>query len=150
MITIFKNKNDIPKDTEYVELNDVYFNKYTASDMNLEQATSIIKQVDGSKLIGRYNIESKFNGATLNIDCLSTGCKTVLNILTYPDKVFCMKECGDNALEILYSLDEGMVYSDYATIPLPMGLESLKVKTATDGKVIVDYEKLKEWWEHEG
>jgi hypothetical protein len=88
MITIFKNKNDIPKNTEYVELNDVYFNKYTASDMDLEQATSIIKQVDGSKLIGRYNIESKFNGATLNIDCLSTGCKTVLNVLTYPNKFF--------------------------------------------------------------
>jgi hypothetical protein len=149
MITIFKNKNDIPKNTEYVESNDVYFNKYTASDMDLEQATSIIKQVEGSKLIGRYNVESKFNGVTLDIDRLSTSCKTVLNVLTYPDNVFCMKECGNNALEILYDLDNGMVYSDHAIIPFPMGLESLKVKTATDGKVIVDYEELKEWWEHD-
>jgi hypothetical protein len=60
-----------------------------------------------------------------------------------------MKECGNNALEILYVLDEGMVYSDYEIIPFPMGLEGLKVKTATDGKVIADYEELKEWWEHD-
>ena len=30
MITIFKNKNDIPMDMEYVELNDIYFNQNTA------------------------------------------------------------------------------------------------------------------------
>ena len=31
MITIFKDKKDIPSDKEYVELNDVFFNQKTVS-----------------------------------------------------------------------------------------------------------------------
>ena len=31
MITIFKNKKDIPDDMHYVELKDVYFNQNTVS-----------------------------------------------------------------------------------------------------------------------
>lgn len=27
MITIFKNKKDIPQDKEYIELNDIFFNQ---------------------------------------------------------------------------------------------------------------------------
>ena len=30
MITIYKNKKDIPQEMEYVELNDVFFNQNTA------------------------------------------------------------------------------------------------------------------------
>ena len=115
MITIFKNKKDIPDESYYVELNDVYFNQNTVSVLD-DRAGSIVEKIDASRLIGKYKIESKFNGVTLDIDCLSTGCKTVLNVLYFPEKVFCLKECGDNALEVLYSLEEGTVYSDYAII----------------------------------
>ena len=101
MITIFKDKKDIPSDKEYVELNDVFFNQKTVSRID-DKASAIIEKIDASKLIGKYKIESKFNGVTLDIDCLSTGCKTVLNVLYFPDKVFCLKECGDNALGVLY------------------------------------------------
>lgn len=80
-------------------------------------------------------------------DCLSAGCKTVLNVLYYPDKVFCLKECGNNALQILYDLKKGYVYSDYALIPLDM--DSVVVQTKTDKKIVKDYEELKEWWENE-
>ena len=100
----------------YVELNDVFFNQNTVSKLD-ERASDIIKRIDDSKLIGKYKIESKFNGVTLDIDCLSTGCKTVLNVMYFPNMVFCMKECGDNALEILYKEEKGFVYSDYAVIP---------------------------------
>ena len=83
---------------------------------------------------------------TLNTDQLSTGCKTVLNVLYFPDKVFCLKECGNNALEMLYGFEEGYVYSEYAMIPFDMG--RVKVQTR-ECKVIEGYEKLKEWWENE-
>ena len=59
--------------------------------------------IDGSELLSKYKIRSRFEDITLNTDQLSTGCKTVLNVLYFPDKVFCLKECGNNALEILYS-----------------------------------------------
>ena len=101
MITIFKDKEDIPGDKAYVELNDVFFNQNTVLRID-DKADAIVEDIDGSKLLGKYKITSKFNGVTLDIDCLSTGCKTVLNVLYFPDKVFCMKECGDNALEVLY------------------------------------------------
>lgn len=112
-----------------------------------ERAQKIIKQIDESELIGKFKIKSKFNGVTLDIDCLSTGCKTVLNVLYFPDKIFCMKECGENALEVLYALEQGTVYSDYAMIPFD--LEQVQVCSGNKVWCIDDYEKLKEWWENE-
>ncbi len=116
MITIFKDKKDIPQDMQYVELNDLYFNQNTASMLD-EKAAEIIETIDESKLIGKYKICSKFDDVTLDIDKLSAGCKTVLNVMYNPDKVFCLKECGNNALMVLYGLAAGKVYSDYARIP---------------------------------
>ena len=146
MITIFKNKNDIPSDMDYVELNDVFFNQNTVSKLD-DRANAIVEKIDASKLIGKYKIESKFNGVALDIDCLSTGCKTVLNVLYFPEKVFCLKECGDNALEVLYELDAGAVYSDYAIIPFDM--KDVRVSDQNGIRVISDYEELKEWWNNE-
>lgn len=146
MITIYKNKKDIPENMKYVELNDVFFNKNTAVKLD-EYAEKIIKQIDDSKLVSKYKIESRFNGVILDVDQLSSGCKTVLNVFYFPDKVFCMKECGENALEILYNLEQGYVYSDYAIIPFDM----FPVFVCSDkkSKIIDDYEKLKEWWSDE-
>lgn len=146
MITIFKNKHDIPTSMEYIELNDLYFNKYTVQKLD-ERAKQIIEDIDGAKQIGKYKIQSRFHGVTLDIDCLSTGCKTVLNVLYSPEKVFCLKECGENALEILYRLEKGFVYSDYAIIPFDM--EGVYVISEQTQKLMEDYEELKEWWENE-
>lgn len=93
-----------------------------------------------SRLVDKYKIESKFNGVVLDIDCLSTGCKTILNVLYFPNKVFCMKECGDNALEVLYGLENGAVYSDYAVIPFDM--KEVRVSDKKGKRVIADYEEL--------
>lgn len=146
MITIYKDKKDIPRNAEYVEWNDVFFNQNTAAILD-EKAKKIIMQIDGDEMIGKFKVKSKFNGVTLDVDCVSTGCKTVLNVLYFPDKVFCLKECGDNALEVLYALKQGNVYSDYALIPF--GMERVKVCDHTGTMVIGDYEELKEWWNDE-
>lgn len=81
------------------------------------------------------------------MDCLSTGCKTVLNVLYEPDKIFCMKECGDNALKLLYALDDDFVYSEYAMIPFEM--KEVAVCSGTEKHIITDYEELKGWWRNE-
>lgn len=146
MITIYKSKKDIPQGMEYVELNDVFFNQNTAEKLD-KRADDIISRIDDSKLLGKFKIESKFNRVILDVDCLSTGCKTVLNVMYFPDKVFCIKECGDNALEILYGLDEGSVYSDYAVIPFEM--QTVFAYSGGNKRIIDDYEELKEWWEDE-
>ncbi len=146
MITIFKNKKDIPPAMNYVELNDVFFNQNTVTELD-DRASAIVEKIDASRLIGKYKMESRFNGVTLDIDCLSTGCKTVLNVLYFSDKVFCLKECGDNALEVLYGLETGAVYSDYAIIPFDMN--GVKVSDKNGTRVIKDYEELKKWWQDE-
>ena len=146
MITIFKNKLDIPNNMEYIELNDLFFNQNTTALID-KRAEKFIETIDGAKLIGKYKILSRFDAVAIDIDKLSAGCKTVLNVLYYPDKVFCLKECGNNALEILYNLEKGYVYSEYALIPFTM--DSVMVQTRSMKKIISDYEELKEWWEDE-
>lgn len=146
MITIYKSKNDIPLNMDYIELNDIFFNQNTSAKLD-DRARQVVEEIDGARLIGKYKIESKFNGVSLDIDRLSTGCKTVLNVMYFPDKVFCMKECGDNALKMLYKLDKGSVYSDYAVIPFDM--DTLNVLVAGGNRIIDDYEELKEWWNDE-
>lgn len=146
MITIYKNKEDIPSHTEYVELNDVFFNKNTVLKID-DRADTIVEQIDDAKLNGKYKIQSKFNGVTLDVDCLSTGCKTVLNAMYFPDKVFCLKECGDNALDVLYGLEDGFVYSDYAV--MPFDLNAVNIIDEKGARIINHYEELKEWWNNE-
>ena len=146
MITVFKNKLDIPNNMEYIELNDLFFNQNTTALID-RRAEKFIETIDGAKLIGKYKILSRFDDVAIDIDKLSAGCKTVLNVLYYPDKVFCLKECGNNALEILYNLEKGYVYSEYALIPFTM--DSVMVQTKSMKKIISDYEELKEWWEDE-
>ncbi len=143
MITIFKDKKDIPGDLEYVEWNDLFFNQNTVSFID-KRAEKIIEILDDSKLISKYKIYSRFDEVTLDIDRLSTGCKTVLNVLYHPDKVFCLKECGNNALDIIYHLETGFVFSEYALIPFAM--DTVAAWSRSGKKVISDYEELKEWW----
>ena len=144
MLTIYKNKKDIPTDKEYVELNDLFFNMNTAFLLD-DRAKVIIRDVDSSAMISRYKIRSRFNGDVLNTDKLSTSCKTVLNVMYYPDKVFCLKECGEEAVEMLFAFEKGAVYSDYAMIPFDFD----KVEVCSGGRIAVidDYEELKTWWE---
>ena len=61
MLTIYKNKKDIPTDKEYVELNDIFFNMNTSSLLD-DRAKDIIRQIDSSEMISRYKILSCFNG----------------------------------------------------------------------------------------
>ena len=42
MITIFKDKKDIPSNMEYIELNDVFFNQNTVSKLD-ERARAIVE-----------------------------------------------------------------------------------------------------------
>lgn len=50
----------------------------------------------------------------------------------------------ENALSVLYGLDEGNIFSEYANIPLDM--TCVRVVDEEGVHVIDDYETLKEWW----
>lgn len=145
MITIYK-KNAFPEEKEFIRINDIYFNKYTVEMLD-NKAADIIWKIDQSKMKDKYSIESRFDGSKLNIDKLSTGCKTTLNILYNPDKIFDISECGENALEIIYKLPQGYVYCDYPMIAF--NLERAEAVDKSGTHIFEDYEELKEWWENE-
>lgn len=145
MITVFKKKF-LPKGMELVALNDIYFNKNTVTLLD-DRAKDIIERIDHSKMLSPYIISSRFDGTALNIDRLSTGCKTVLNVLYNPDKVFDIRECGDNALDVIYALPNGNVYCDYPLISFD--IDKVTVRDKKGARVIDSYEALKEWWINE-
>ena len=145
MITIYKKKQ-IPKNMELIVLNDIYFNKFTVSLID-DKAAEIISKIDNSVMLSNYTISSKFDGGVLNIDKLSTGCKTVLNVLYNPDKIFDIRECGDNAIDVLYGLQTGNICCDYPLISFDM-IEA-KVYTPDGIQNMSSYDELKEWWSNE-
>ena len=145
MITVYKKKA-VPKGMELVALNDIYFNRNTVQRLD-ERARAIIERIDHSKMLSQFTISSRFDGMTLNIDKLSTGCKTALNILYNPDKVFDIRECGDNALDVIYALPVGNVYCDYPLISFEM--DRVKACDKKNVQEIDSYEALKEWWANE-
>ena len=121
-----------------VDFNDVYFNSIT-SQMIDDKAREIISKIDGAVL--------EENDTLLDIDKLSTGCKTALNVLYNPFVLVNIKECGDNALEVIFGMNEGFVYSDYPMIPF--SFDQVKVVDSKVEKIISSYDDLKEWWEDE-
>ena len=145
MITIYKKKPS-KNSMELIDLNDIYFNKYTVELLD-DKAAALIEQIDRAKMLSKYTISSRFNGTVLNIDKLSTGCKTALNIMYNPDKIFDICECGDNALDVIYALAQGNVYCSYPFISFDMKKVNVCDKQGT--RVIDSYEALKEWWTNE-
>ena len=81
-------------DTTYVHASDTLFNK-------------ILMEFEGAAPIPNINgfYMSKFKGEPIRLSELSTGCKTILNTVFNPDKVFALTECGQNAISYLYNLD---------------------------------------------
>lgn len=145
MITVYKSKPH-SKEAELVNVNDVFFNIKTVHLLD-ERAKDVISIIDHAEMLSQYSIKSRFDSMILNIDRLSTGCKTVLNIMYNPEIVFDIRECGDNALDIIYSLSEGKIYCDYPLISFEM-LEVFAYDKK--GKIIMkSYEELKEWWKNE-
>ena len=143
MITVYK-KGSVPKTRELVTLNDIYFNQSTVSLLD-ERAAAIISAIDSSEMLSRFSIRSRFDGMTLNIDKLSTGCKTALNILYNPEKIFDIRECGDNALDVIYALPQGNVYCAYPMISFDM--VGVAVADRKGIREIDSYEELKAWWQ---
>lgn len=136
----------MPKNMGKVVLNDVFFNKHTVSRLD-DRAKEIIAQIDHSEMLSQFTISSRFDGMMLNIDKLSTGCKTALNVLYNPDKVFDIRECGDNALDVIYALPSGNVCCDYPLISFDM--DKVNAYDKEGMREIDSYEELKEWWTSE-
>ena len=104
---MYINKVDIPKALTFIADNDRYFSitKLTQNPLVLK----ILSQIDGAAYASPSTFYAR-NGQLLPKECLSTGTKTLLNILQHPNCCFDVCECGDNALNMLPLLSAGNIY----------------------------------------
>lgn len=93
-----------------ITANDSYFNRYTFQELDYNQAKDIIKSIDGVDLLNDFKVKSQFTEGEIDLSKLSTGCKTVLNVVTYPEEIFTAVECGLNALNVIYQKSIGKIY----------------------------------------
>lgn len=107
-LTIYTQKEDIPSNIKFINYNDKFFGSVQLSNDKLCQ--KIMNAVDNAQ----YSSPNTFIGrdkelGELNKEHLSTGCKTLLNIVNNPDMCFDVVECGQNALSLLCEIKEGHI-----------------------------------------
>ncbi len=93
MIDIYTEKKNCE---DWIIQNDLYFNLITCNEEMTKRDINLIKQADDAALTPDKHIQTKFGLGTIRN--LSSGCKTLLNIIKHPDKVVCVEECGPNVL----------------------------------------------------
>ena len=82
MIDIYTKKID---SSNWIIQNDLYFNLNTGNEQMSQREIDLIQQIDKAKLTPDKHIETKYGLGTIRN--LSSGCKTLLNIVKHPDKV---------------------------------------------------------------
>ena len=120
MIDIYTEKSD---SKDWILQNDLYLNLNTG------------------------NIETKYGLGTIRN--LSSGCKTLLNIVKHPDKVVNVEECGPNVLKIVFAMDNVKVYMSRPTLfDIP---DNAKIRF-NDSDIVTGARGYNAWWskEYEG
>ncbi len=109
-LVVYLRKEDIPSTLRYVDNNDVYFVANTPIP-DTPLAREILKTIDKAEYCSDKTFTCRTNGmGNLTREYLSTGTKTLLNIMSHNDCCFNIVECGDNALNYLRKLNSGYVF----------------------------------------
>lgn len=114
-LRVYARREDIPVGMEVVEVSDLFFDSYELKDDALTR--KILMEVDRAI----YASPCTFIGrdkelGPLDKSRLSTGCKTLLNVVYHPDICFNVLLCGQNALELLYLIREGNILWEKLTL----------------------------------
>lgn len=122
----------------------MYFNLNTSNEEMLQNEINLIWQVDEAKLTRDKHIETKYGLGTIRN--LSSGCKTLLNIVKHPDKVVCVEECGPNVLKIIFAMDNIKIYMSRPTLAeIPDNAEI----RFNDADVVIGNSGYNTWWSKE-
>ena len=141
MIDIYTEKKD---SKDWIIQNDLYFNLNTGNEEMTENEKNLILQVDEAKLTSDKHIETRYGLGTIRN--LSSGCKTLLNIVKHPDKVVCVEECGPNVLKIIFAMDNIKIYMSRPT--LTEISEDAKIRF-NDSDIVIGNRGYQAWWSKE-
>ncbi len=141
MIDIYTEKVN---SKDWIIQNDLFFNLYTSNEEMSDNEVAFIRQVDDAKLTADKHIETKYGLGTIRN--LSSGCKTLLNIIKHPEKVVCVEECGPNVLKIIFSLDNIRIYMSRPT--LVEISEDVQLRF-NDTEIVTGNSGYNAWWSRE-
>ena len=113
MLEVYLSLSDNEK-KQAIIFNDAYFNTHVNGiDFDSNTIRGLISKIDETEYIGNLKIMSKMENTPTNVENLSTGCKTAINVATFQNKIVSLTECGINALEEIFKIEEGKVYIEY-------------------------------------
>lgn len=141
VIDIYTEKKE---SSSWILKNDLYFNLNTSNEEMTEKDRKLIQQADDAVLTPDKHIETKYGLGTIRN--LSSGCKTLLNIVKHPDKVVCVEECGPNVLKLIFQMDNIKIYMSrpsFVEIPAKAELRF------NDRDVVTGSVGYQNWWARE-
>ncbi len=141
MIDIYTEKKDSP---DWILQNDLFYNLNTANEDMSAEEINLIRKVDQAELKPDKRIETRYGLGTIRN--LSSGCKTLLNIMKHPEKVVCVEECGPNVLKLIFAMDSIKIFmSRPGLVDIPDG----KQICFNDGEVVIGNNGYQAWWSRE-
>lgn len=141
MIDIYTEKRD---SKDWILQNDLFFNLNTSNEEMSQNEINLIKQVDAAALTPDKHIETRYGLGTIRN--LSSGCKTLLNIIKHPDKVVCVEECGSNVLKIIFTMDNIKIYMSRPTlVDIP---DNAQIRF-NDSDIVTGSRGYNAWWSKE-
>lgn len=109
---VYTDKKFIPSGIDFINWGDTFFDINTSLS-NDDLVRDILWHIDKAKFNNENSFVSRVPGiGALNKSCLSSGTKTLLNIISHPGICFNIESCGGNALEYVPRLTSGNIYWD--------------------------------------
>lgn len=141
MIDIYTNKIN---SKDWILQNDLYFNLNTGNEEMSQKEIDLIWQIDEAKLTPDKHIETKYGLGTIRN--LSSGCKTLINIVKHPDKVVNVEECGPNVLRIIFTMENIKIYMSRPTLlDIP---DNAKIRF-NNSDIVIGGRDYNDWWSKE-
>lgn len=141
MIYIYTEKKESP---DWILKNDLFFNLNTSNEEMTEKEKRLIYQADDAILTSDKHIETKYGLGTIRN--LSSGCKTLLNIVKHPEMVVCVEECGPNVLKMIFQMDNIKIYmSRPSFVEIPVETEMC----FNDKEIVTGNTGYQAWWSRE-
>lgn len=106
---IYTSENFIPQEMRLVLWSDSYFDTHTYLSTD-KLVTDILWTVDKAKYNNKNSFISRIPDiGVLNKTYLSSGTKTLLNIINHPNVCFSAETCGGNALDFISCIHSGNI-----------------------------------------
>lgn len=110
MLKVHTDLKSVPMD-RYIDVNDFEF-EIVGKIPDTDFSRRVLEVVEK----GKYYSDSIFisrDGVALSKNDLSTGSKTLFNIVNNPSKCVSLEECGFNVIDLLKYVNDGEVYWRY-------------------------------------